>query len=125
MDSLHIPASQSTPAVDTDWQRGLIRIDGDSYPENSFEFFDPIFKWIDAFLAEGAAPLTLELGIVYMNTSSVKAMMDIFDLFEEHHRRGRSVQVRWLYDVRNERIVELAEDFKEDCSFPFAIEAHG
>lgn len=123
MDSLHIPSSQSTPSVEADPERGLIKMTGDSYPENSFEFFDQVFAWIETYLAGSSAPLTLELRVVYMNTSSVKAMMDILELFEEHHRLGRAISVRWLYDPRNERIVELAEEFKEDCSFSFEITA--
>jgi hypothetical protein len=29
--------------------------------------------------------------------------------------------VTWYYDRRNERVGELAEEFKEDCSFPFSV----
>jgi len=125
MDSLNIVATQSTPSVIADWDSGVISMAGDSYPENSFEFFDQVFGWIESYLANTERPLTLELRIVYMNTSSVKAMMDIFDLFEEQHGKGRQVSVRWLYDARNERVVEMAEEFKEDCTFPFEIRVDG
>jgi len=53
--------------------------------------------------------------------SSIKAMMDIFDMLEAAHAGGRTVSVTWYYDSRNERVAELAEEFKEDCTFPFAI----
>jgi len=116
-----LPATQSTPAITADWDAGLLSIAGDSYPENSFDFFTATIEWIQSFLAEGNRPLRLELRLVYMNTSSVKAMMDIFDLLEEAHGRGRAVSVDWLYDPRNERVEMLAEEFREDCSFPFNI----
>jgi hypothetical protein len=57
--------------------------------------------------------------------SMIKVMMDIFDLLEEAHRNGRAVAVNWYYDPRNERVAELADEFKEDCSFPFSIRARG
>lgn len=47
--------------------------------------------------------------------------MDIFDMLEDAHQAGRQVRVVWHYDERNERIAELAEEFKEDCTFDFAI----
>ncbi len=119
--SFNLPASQSTPAIAADWDTGLLSISGDSYPENSFDFFTTTIEWIERFLAERDAPLRLELRLVYMNTSSVKAMMDIFDMLEEAHGKGRSVSVDWLYDPRNERVEMLAEEFREDCSFPFNI----
>ena len=97
---------------------------GDSYPENSFEFFGPIIDWLERFLNAPPAPLLrLELRLVYMNTSSVKAMMDIFDLLEDAHKQGGKVCVDWYYDPRNERVVNLADEFREDCSFPFQIAA--
>ena len=96
---------------------------GDSYPENSFEFFDPIIQWIEDYLRLRSEALHLELRLVYMNTSSVKAMMDIFDMLEDAHGRGRAVSVAWYYDPRNERVLDLADEFREDCSFPFDIAA--
>ena len=123
-NKLAIAASQSTPSVTADWELGLLRMQGDSYPENSFEFFGPIIGWLERFLQAPPAPLLrLELRLVYMNTSSVKAMMDIFDLMEDAHQRGIPVCVDWYYDPRNERVMCLADEFREDCSFPFQIAA--
>ena len=125
MNALHIPASQSTPSVTSNWEQGLLAMQGDSYPENSFEFFGDVIGWIERYLKESETPLRLELRLVYMNTSSVKAMMDIFDMLEEAHHAGRQVSVDWFYDPRNERVVDLADEFREDCSFPFQIAADG
>lgn len=122
-NNITISGSQSTPSIAGDWTQGLLRMQGDSYPENSFEFFSPIIDWLERFLKETPDSLRLELRLVYMNTSSVKAMMDIFDLLEEAHTQGRQVCVDWYYDQRNERVVSLADEFREDCSFPFLIAA--
>ena len=121
--NITIAGSQSTPNIAGDWTQGLLQMQGDSYPENSFEFFGPLIDWLERFLKTSTAPLRLELRLVYMNTSSVKAMMDIFDLLEEAHVQGRQVCVDWYYDPRNERVVSLADEFREDCSFPFQIAA--
>ena len=121
MNNLNIESTQSTPSILADAKAGAVEMRGDSYPENSFELFSPVMQWIESFLAETERPLTLNLHLLYLNTSSVKAMMDIFDLLEEAHRGGRQVSVNWYYDEQNERVAELAEEFKEDCSFPFRI----
>ena len=123
MNDLNIAATQSTPGIQSDTEQGLLRMHGDSYPENSFEFFGPVIHWIETFLTAQTAPLHLELRLIYMNTSSVKAMMDIFDMLEDAHGRGRAVSVAWYYDPRNERVLDLADEFREDCSFPFDIAA--
>lgn len=119
--NLNIEATQSSPAVLADFDKGVLEMRGDSYPENSFEFFVPIISWVEEYLSASPAPLHLNLYLLYLNTSSVKAMMDIFDMLETAHTQGRETAVSWYYHRDNARIAELAEEFKEDCSFPFEI----
>jgi len=97
---------------------------GDSYPENAFDLFQPVLQWMEAQLAS-AGTLTMDLELVYLNTSSVRIMMDLFDTLEEAHKDGRKVIVNWYYDARNERVAELAEEFKEDLTLPFHILPQG
>lgn len=121
MNDLTIVSTQSTPLIETDSTRGVIYMEGDSYPENSFEFYGDLVGWVTAYLQENSRPLVLELALLYLNTSSIKVMMDIFDELEEAHQAGRDITVNWRYDSDNERVAELAEEFKEDCSFSFNI----
>lgn len=120
MDNLKIEGTQSTPSIVADFKAGIVEMRGDSYPENSFELFSPAMHWIEEYLQQDR-PLTLNLHLLYLNTSSVKAMMDIFDILEDAHKASRKVGVNWFYDEQNERVADLAEEFKEDCSFPFEI----
>jgi hypothetical protein len=121
MNNLHIDSTQSTPSIFADAEAGVVEMRGDSYPENSYELFSPVMQWIEDYLSADDRKLTLNLHLLYLNTSSVKAMMDIFDMLEEAHRHQRDVAVNWYYDPQNERVAELAEEFREDCSFPFQI----
>lgn len=125
VNALNISGSQSVPSIEGDWENGLLSMRGDSYPENSYELYGQVIGWVERYLAEGERPLRVELRLMYLNTSSIKVMMDIFDLLEEAHRGGQAVSVVWYYDPRNERVAELAGEFKEDCTFPFDIRANG
>lgn len=121
MDDLKIDGTQSTPAIFSNREARTLVMSGESYPDNSFTFFLPVMQWIKEYLAAGEQMLALQLHLLYLNTSSVKAMMDVFDMLEEAHGTGRSVSVTWYYNRQNERVAELGEEFKEDCSFPFDI----
>ena len=79
----------------------------------------PSTRCASSTMAEAPNPLRLELHLIYLNTSSVRAMIDILDLLEAAHGRGRAVSVQWYYDHRNQRVAELAEEFKEDYTFAF------
>ncbi|SMF94798.1 protein of unknown function [Methylomagnum ishizawai] len=118
---LSIDGTQSTPEIRGDWEAGVLILRGDSYPENTFEIFDRVIGWVENFLSDGSRALRVELSLVYLNTSSIRAMIDILDVLEAAHGRGQTVDLRWFYDRRNERVAELAGDFKEDYTFPFQI----
>lgn len=111
----------ATPSITGSWDSGLIVIAGESYPENTFEIFDPLLTWVETFLANAGRPLQVDLQLNYLNTSSIRAIIDVFELLEAAAADGKEVLVQWLYDPRNPRAAELGEEFKEDYSFPFAI----
>ena len=119
--NLSLEASQFSPSVSTDWQSGLLKMSGESYPENTYEFFAQIITWTESYLGNTEQPLRLELHLSYLNTSSIRAMIEIFDLLQDASAQGKDVSVRWMYDSRNPRASELGEEFKEDYTFPFDI----
>ena len=121
--NLSLQATASTPRVEGDWQAGCLRLAGESYPENTYEIFDEIITWLETFLDSTDVPLTVELHLNYLNTSSVRGMIDIFDRLQLAHDAGRALVVRWLYDIRNPRSAEMGEEFKEDYTFEFVIQS--
>jgi hypothetical protein len=118
---LEVPATTSSPQVLADPDQGLVSLAGESYPENSFEFFRPLGEWVTAFLARDGRPLTVETRLTYLNTSSIKCLIDLLDELEEAHRGGRTVAMHWYYNLEDDRALELAEEFKEDLTLPFRI----
>jgi len=123
MKDLIIPGALATPSVQGNWRTGILTMAGDSYPENAKALYDEIIDWTQRYLEKSSQALALELKLHYLNTSSIKGMLDLCDLLEAAHRQGRSVKLTWYYHPENDRIPELAEDFKEDCTFPFVIQA--
>ncbi len=123
MNSLLIEATAATPRIAFDWEAGLMSIRGESYPENSFAFFQPVTDAVSSFLVDTDRPMRLDVALSYLNTSSVKCIMDLLDLLEDAHAKGRTVEVNWYCDPENDRAVEVAEEFAEDVTLPFTIVA--
>jgi hypothetical protein len=121
MNDLYIPGSDTIPTIEAAWQTGWLTMQGDSYPENAHDLFSPLTDWMRRYLAQSERALMLELHLNYLNASSVKAMVDIFELLEFFHRKTGRITVKWFYDSSNERAADIAEKFREDCSFPFHI----
>ncbi|MEQ8347072.1 MAG: SiaC family regulatory phosphoprotein [Sneathiellaceae bacterium] len=121
LDPLTLDGTRSSPRVEGDPQAGVLRLSGDSYPENTFEFYAPLLRWLSALVEHGDGPLRLEIGLSYLNTGSIKSMMDMLDLLEEAHVAGRPVAVVWRCDPEDERAVELAGELLEDLTLPWEI----
>ena len=119
LDNLMVAATSSSPEVRGDEAAGSLFLQGESYPENSFEFFRPILTWVADFLERDGRALTVDLRLNYLNTSSIKCMMDLLDAMEDAHKAGRTVSLNWYYDQENDRALDLAEEFREDLTLPF------
>lgn len=123
MELLSIQPKISSPSVSFDPATGLLQIGGESYPENSFEFYAPVIAWLKAYLSETPGPVRFRVTLAYLNTSSTKCMIDMLDELESAHLRGIPVEVEWFYDEDNERAKDTIDEFKEDFSMPFLITA--
>jgi hypothetical protein len=115
MERLLIEATKSTPTVDFNAGRKQLTIRGESYPENSFQFYDPILQWLDSFLKQASpeGPIVMDLQLSYINTSSSKCLMMILEKLEEAKTSGHCVSVNWYYDPENENELECAEEFRD------------
>ncbi len=117
---LDMEGTSSTPAIAFDEASMTLSIRGESYPENSFAFFAPVFEWLNAELGK-LAVFKLHVSVSYMNSSSTKCMLDILDMLCEATRGGLDARVSWFYDADNERALDLAKEFSEDMEIPFDI----
>ena len=117
---LNIPRTTTTPEIRFQEAAGVLSISGESYPENSFDFYAPVLQWLARSLPSLAA-LRLEVSVSYMNSSSIKCMLDILDAIGEAHAAGKKVEAVWNYETDNPRALDLAEEFRSEVTFPFAV----
>jgi len=126
MEILTIKPTKSTPEITLDPVNHIHTIKGESYPENSMEFYRGVFDWLDEYIEslddEQAVVFNIEL--IYFNSSSSKVLMDIFDIFDDACEDGKNIVVNWIYEEDNEAILEYGEEFAEDyedLKFHFVI----
>ena len=121
MENLVIEATKSTPIVNLDANSNILKMEGESYPENVTAFYNPIFEWIENYINQLNASATIDLKLSYLNTSSSKAFMKLLDMFEEASQQGKNITINWHYDAENEMAKECGEEFKEDLELPFNL----
>lgn len=117
MQNLEIPATARTPAVKFDFGQSHLKLVGESYPEDVTEFYNPIFASLDAYLAAlGDGKCRFDFELIYLNSSSAKAIMMLMDKLDAAAANGATVDVYWYYDKEDDTMQELGEEFGEDLA---------
>lgn len=113
MTTLRLEGTKDTPEIILD-ANGVISVTGKSYPENTFEFYKPVMKWMEEYFETSPQEKTVvNFEIIYFNSSSSKLFFDFFDLLEEASAKN-NIEVNWIYDEENESALEAGEDFVYD-----------
>lgn len=112
---LDIEPTSRTPAVVFDFAGNHLKISGESYPEDVTEFYRPVFDALDEYLGGlGQGSCRFDFELIYLNSSSAKAVMMLMDKLEAAAANGASVDIHWLYDKEDDTMQELGEEFGED-----------
>lgn len=121
MQRLYRASTKSSPEVDFDPETGVLKIAGQSYPENPPAFYHELFAWLKSYLAAAESRVVMELKISYMNTSSTKCLMDMIYMLEDAFNVGENISINWYYKVKNRSMRECGEEFKEELNVNFNI----
>ena len=124
MEDLIIKGSHGNyfiPSVNFNATSGELEIAGESYLEDTVEFYEPILKWIEDFAATKQA-IKLDIKLKYFNTSSSRSILDILNLVKDYEDNGGSVTVTWYCKHFDSEMKEEVEDYRLDTGLEIAIE---
>jgi hypothetical protein len=121
MEAIAIEMSPKTPLVNLS-ANGMMEFKGRSIPENSIEFYTPVFNWIDKYSIKPLPKTSVHIQLEYFNTSSSKCLLDIFKKLQTLHQSGKSeVTVNWFYEEDDEDMLEAGEDYQAIIKVPFVM----
>ena len=121
METFIVEATKYSPYIELDNEQGILKITGNSYPENALELYQPLFIQVDTFFAEGTQKLHIELQIDYLNTSSSKMLIDLISKLSEYFDKGHQISAVWKYPEDDEDYREQCMMFFEDAPFPYQL----
>ena len=100
-----------------------MELKGKSIPENSIEFYRPVYAWLDEYAKQPKNKTSMIVQLEYFNTSSSKCLLDIFRKLELLLKDSKSeVTVTWLYEEDDEDMMEAGEDYQTIVKLPFDIQ---
>jgi len=115
---LRIEESSDTPGILLDAIKGLIRIEGSSFPENALSVYNPILDWLEAN-KDLKKDLTCEFHYHYINSASKKAVYEVMRQIERLQKNGVNVIMKWFYEIADDDILDLGEEYSEIVNIPF------
>lgn len=115
MKNFYIEATECTPEIFFDCENNVLEIRGFSYPENTTEFYGPVFFWLEEYFSQlDNKEITANIEIVYFNSNSWKVLMGFFELLNKAAVEGVDVTTNWIYDGDDDDILEYGEEFQEE-----------
>lgn len=106
-----IEATQNTPTVIVDDEIKVLQISGNCNSTDK----EILFKIIELIeeLIEKNKEIYLELYLNKINTSTVKALFNLFKILKDYQSNGNNVKITWNIPSSNEDFIEIATDISD------------
>lgn len=121
MKALIIEGTNITPGVEFNHEQGVLFLKGRSIPENSLEFYLPIYQWLDEYVDSPNSKTVMNIQLDYFNTSSSKCILDILKKIDKIDDQGGDVIIKWFYNKNDEDMMESGEDYMDLLESPFEL----
>jgi hypothetical protein len=121
MEKWTIDATDRSPKVILDRQESVLMIEGRSYPEEGMDFFDPIVMRFRS-IQETENPIrTIHIRLEYYNSSTTKALAELFTALEQSAKNGNEAKVIWEFEQDDDGIQEDIAMFQETYALSFVV----
>ena len=88
---------------------GEISLSGNSILADPKVFFEPLFKWIEAYIEHPEEKTTVNLKLEYVDTASVQQILEMLTVFRKIKHPSREIIINWHYEIDDPELLELGE----------------
>ena len=115
-----IDAADDMPRIILDEKNYLIDIKGSSYPEDAFEVYHIVLKWLNSVPIIQDKELICRFNFNILSSASHKMVFEILIRLESLKIDGDiNVKIIWEYDEIDEDMEEAGHDFNDTIELPF------
>jgi len=113
MNSYTIEATEKTPYINMDPEKGSIEIRGRSLVEDSVEFYEEFFYWVIRYALSPAKNTKVVVALEYVNSSSIRVINSFFKRLKSIIQEGDSVvEIEWVYEEDDTDMMDFGKDFQ-------------
>ncbi|MBX3101310.1 MAG: DUF1987 domain-containing protein [Bacteroidetes bacterium] len=122
MSKLNIESTDKTPKIVFDPEGNEFIISGRSIPEDSVDFYERVYQWLDAEGVSLAGPRKFVFMLEYFNTSSSKCILEVFRRIQEIYYKNNEVSIVWMCEEEDEDMIDTGHDYQAILEVPFDIQ---
>lgn len=127
MEDLKIKGEKNVyfiPFVNFSAETGLCELGGESYLEDTFQFYSVLLNWLTDYTTQIRKPITFNFSLSYFNTASSRSILDILNILKQYEEQGGSVTVNWHFQEWDEDLKQEVEDFAIDANLTIHTQLH-
>jgi len=113
MENLEIEGSHKNffiPTVKFNAQTGICELSGESFLEDTVEFYKPVIDWIEEYINKINHPIAFIIKLSYFNTSTSRSILDILNILKDYEEDNGEVVINWHFD---ENDIDMEEDIDD------------
>lgn len=123
-EPIFIKHTDNTPEVFFDPRTNVLAFTGSCFPNNSIEFFEPVFNWLKGYGAHfPQEPLKLIVAINYMNTAANKQLIILINELKQLRDAGAfsRLDAIWIYELHDEDTEMGGRDIERLTGVPVTL----
>ncbi len=103
-----------TPSVNFNATTGICELSGESFLEDTVEFYDNLIEWLETYTEKIKKPIAFIIKLTYFNTSTSRCLLDVLNVIKDYEEDDGDVVVNWHYDENDTDMEEDIEDYVID-----------
>ena len=116
---LELEALKNMPHVVFD--HGVLTIEGRSIPHESSHYFEPLIKLLSNYSLSPEPETRVNIKIDYINSDSMRSLMNVLILIEKLHANGSAAFVNWYYTSEDDVIFDAGNIFQSLLELPITL----
>ncbi|MEQ8242714.1 DUF1987 domain-containing protein [Fulvivirga sp.] len=118
MKTFLLEATEDSPLVYLNADKGELVLRGRSYMEDTLPFQKPIIDWLRNYVQKPRPYNSFKIELDYINSASHQMVLSIVSELNKYFILGKNFEVIWTYQKEDEYMEDLAQEMKEMFDLP-------
>lgn len=100
---------------------GDFEMGGVSLPENVFDIFDPVTKWMNEYFINNTQPTKIDMYFEYLNTASSRILMKIIQDLDKMTNNNQDVAIKWHFQTGDYDMKDFGMELQDESECTFEL----